>query len=39
MNREDAHRYIEGFQYYPPYHMLRSPRDFYMWDVTHGLGR
>lgn len=39
MNREDAVRYIEGFQYYPPYHTLRSPRDFYMWDVTHGLGR
>jgi hypothetical protein len=39
MNREDAVRYIEGFQYYPPYHILRSPRDFYMWDTKYDLGR
>lgn len=39
MNREDAHRYIEGFQYYPPHHLLRSPRDFYMWDTKYDLGR
>lgn len=39
MNREDAVRYIEGFQYYPPYHLLRSPRDFFMFDVKYGIGR
>jgi hypothetical protein len=39
MNREDALRYIEGFQYYPPYHLLRSPREFFMWDVKYGLGK
>lgn len=39
MNREDAVRYIEGFQYYPPYHIMRSPRDFYMWDTKYDLGR
>jgi hypothetical protein len=39
MNREDAVRYLEGNQYYPPYHTLRSPRDFYMFDEKYGLGR
>lgn len=39
MNREDAVRYLEGFQYYPPYHLMRSPRDFYMWDTKYDLGR
>jgi hypothetical protein len=39
MNREDATRYMEGYQYYPPYHLLRSPRDHYMFDVKYGLGR
>lgn len=39
MNREDATRYLEGFQYYPPYQTIRSPRDFYMWDVRYGIGR
>lgn len=39
MNREDAVRYIEGFQYYPPTHIMRSPRDFYMFDVKYGVGR
>lgn len=39
MNREDAVRYIEGFQYYPPYHLMRSPRDFYMFDVKYGIGQ
>lgn len=39
MNREDAVRYAEGFQYYPPYHLLRSPRDFFMFDVKYGIGR
>lgn len=39
MNREDAARYLEGFQYYPPYQTLRSPRDFYMFDVRYGIGR
>ena len=39
MNREDALRYVEGFQYYPPYHLLHSPRDFFMWDVKYGLGK
>jgi hypothetical protein len=39
MNREDALRYLEGFQYYPPYHLNRSPRDFYMFDVRHNLGK
>lgn len=33
MNREDAIRYIEGFQYYPPYQIIRSPRDFFMFDA------
>lgn len=39
MNPEDAVRYIEGFQYYPPYHLMRSPRDFYMFDVKYGIGK
>jgi hypothetical protein len=39
MNREDATRYLEGFQYYPPYQLIRSPRDFFMWDVRYGIGR
>ena len=39
MSREDALRYLEGFQYYPPYHLLRSPRDFYMFDTKYGYGR
>jgi len=39
MNREDALRYIEGFQYYPPYQLIRSPREFFMWDVKYGLGK
>lgn len=39
MNREDAVRYIEGFQYYPPYQLIRSPRDFYMFDAKYGIGR
>jgi hypothetical protein len=39
MNREDAVRYLEGHQYYPPYHTLRSPRDFYMFDEKYGIGR
>lgn len=39
MNREDAVRHLEGHQYYPPYHTLRSPRDFYMFDEKYGLGR
>lgn len=38
MNREDAVRYLEGMQYYPPYHSLRSPRDFFMFDVKYGIG-
>ena len=38
MNREDAVRYMEGFQYYPPYHTLRSPRDFFMFDTKYGQG-
>ena len=39
MNREDALRYVEGFQYYPPYQLMRSPRDFYMFDVRYNLGK
>lgn len=39
MNREDATRYIEGMQYYPPYHLLRSPRDFFMFETKYGIGR
>lgn len=39
MNREDAVRYLEGFQYYPPQHLLRSPRDFHMFDVKYGIGQ
>ena len=32
-------RYVEGFQYYPPNQLIRSPRDFFMMDVRYGLGR
>lgn len=39
MNREDAVRYLEGHQYYPPNHLLHSPRDFYMFDVKYGIGQ
>jgi hypothetical protein len=39
MNPEDAMRYVEGFQYYPPNQLIRSPRDFFMMDVRYGLGR
>ncbi|MGL4460601.1 MAG: hypothetical protein ACRC1K_00455 [Planctomycetia bacterium] len=39
MNREDAVRYLEGTQYYPPYQTIRSPRDFYMFDVKYGIGQ
>ena len=39
MNREDALRYVEGFQYYPPQQLIRSPRDFYMFDVKYGQGQ
>jgi hypothetical protein len=39
MNREDALRYIEGFQYFPPYQLIRSPRDFFMWDVRYNFGK
>lgn len=39
MNREDATRYIEGFQYYPPYQLIRSPRDFFMFETKYGIGR
>jgi hypothetical protein len=38
MNREDAVRYLEGFQYYPPYQIVRSPRDFFMFDTKYGTG-
>lgn len=39
MNREDAVRYAEGMMYYPPYQLLRSPRDFFMFDVKYGIGQ
>lgn len=39
MNREDATRYIEGFQYYPPYQLIRAPRDHFMFDVKYGIGQ
>lgn len=39
MNREDAVRYLEGFQYYPPHQLIRSPRDFFMFDVKYGIGQ
>jgi hypothetical protein len=39
MNREDALRYLEGFQYYPPYQINRSPRDFFMFDTKYNLGQ
>lgn len=39
MNREDATRYLEGMQYYPPYQLIRSPRDFYMFNERFGSGR
>ena len=39
MNREDAVRYIEGFQYYPPNQIVRSPRDFFMFGERYGLGK
>lgn len=39
MNREDATRYLEGFQYQPPYQLLHSPRDFFMFDAKYGVGR
>ncbi|HVJ81063.1 MAG TPA: hypothetical protein VNC50_08340, partial [Planctomycetia bacterium] len=39
MNREDALRYVEGFQYYPPTQIVRSPRDFFMFDVRYGVGK
>lgn len=39
MNREDATRYLEGMQYYPPYQTIRSPRDFFMFDVKYGVGQ
>ena len=39
MNREDALRYVEGFQYFPPHQLIRSPREFFMWDVKYGLGK
>ncbi len=39
MNPEEATRYLEGFQYYPPNHLLHSPRDFFMHDVKYGVGR
>ena len=39
MNREDALRYLQGFQYYPPYQVIRSPRDFYMFDQKYGIGQ
>lgn len=38
MNREDALRYIEGFQYYPPYQIIRSPRDHFMFDAKYNIG-
>ena len=39
MNREDAVRYVEGFQNYPPYQVIRSPRDFFMFNERFGHGR
>ena len=39
MNREDAVRYVEGMQYYPPYQTIRSPRDFFMFNEKYGLGQ
>ncbi|QDU59344.1 hypothetical protein Pan216_01720 [Planctomycetes bacterium Pan216] len=39
MNREDAVRFVEGFQYNPPYQLIRSPRDHFMFDVKYGIGQ
>ena len=38
MNREQATRYLEGFQYYPPNHIIRSPRDHFMFGTKYNIG-